>query len=71
MNDKKKRIISLNYDPVSCLDYKRSEGCETLREELIDRTSHGTIPEEAEGIWWGEVTFEDGSFTVSLYYLPK
>ena len=63
-------ILSQAYTPNDCLDYRRSAGCKTLREELIDRTSHGEIPEEAEGTWWGEVTFEDGSFTVNLYY-PK
>ena len=64
-------IYSKSYTPTDCLDYRRSANCETLREELIDRTSHGEIPNEAIDTWWGEVVFEEGLFVVYLYYHPE
>ncbi len=64
-------VLSKAYTPTDCLDYKRSANCETLREELIDRTSHGEIPNEAIDSWWGEVEFEEGLFVVYIYYRPE
>jgi len=46
-----------------------SGDCKTLREELVARAANGVeIPEEARGIWFGEIQFLDGSFVVTLYY---
>ena len=66
-------IYSKRYTPTDCLVYKRSKHCETLREELIDRTSHGEIPDEAIDTWWGEVVFSRviGCYEVFLYYRPE
>ena len=64
-------VLSKSYTPTDCLDYRRSADCETLREELIDRTSHGEIPDEAIDTWWGEVVFEGGLFVVYIYYRPE
>ena len=71
MADLEKILIDTwTYGVEDCLDYKMSAGCRTLREDLIDRASHGEIPEEAAGTWWGEVTLirETCSFEVTLYY---
>lgn len=71
--EEKKLIDTFTYAPEDCLDFEISADCKNLKEVLIDRASYEEIPEEAEGIWWGEVTFdrETCSYMVSLYYNPE
>lgn len=66
----KKLIYTRRFEMADVLDYRMSEGCNTLREELIERASHGEIPAVAEGIWWGEVIASKAhsAIYVSLYY---
>jgi hypothetical protein len=62
-------IDELSYNPTDALDMKLSGDCKTLREELIARAADGVeMPEEARGIWFGEIQLLEGSFVVTLYY---
>ena len=62
-------IDELSYSPTDALNMKLSGDCKTLREELIARAADGVeMPEEARGIWFGEIQLLEGSFVVTLYY---
>lgn len=62
-------IDELSYSPTDALDMEISGDCKTLREELVARAANGVeMPEEARGIWFGEIQFLEGSFVVTLYY---